>query len=299
MRTAISRVAIAVALLSFAFTCAFALPLSKPSVAYTERTWQMKDGLPEPTVQAFAQTADRYLWIGTTGGLLRFDGVRFVLYDRENTPAFTENNIFCLMVSRDNTLWIGTEGGGLIRYRDGAFRAFSSKDGLTNDFVRVVFQSDSGEIWVGTDNGLFRFSGEQIERVDNSENVPLLAVHAVTEDDRGGLWVGGSKLLRLQANEGVEYHLSGEASQNRVKSIAVTRDGTIWVGAVSGLHRMTHSETGDLFSKDARNQWNRRFLHETSDGTFWIGTIGHGIYEYRDQRFSRLRLQHYTQQHRR
>src|SRR5258708_6235247 len=100
--------------------------------AYAERTWGMQDGLPEQVVQAFAQTNDRYLWIGTTGGLLRFDGARFVLYNRENTPAFADNNIFCLMVSRDNTLWIGTEGGGLIRYRDGVFRAFSSTAGLPN-----------------------------------------------------------------------------------------------------------------------------------------------------------------------
>ena len=50
--------------------------------AYAERTWGMQDGLPEQVVQAFAQTHDRYLWIGTTGGLLRFDGARFVLYNR-------------------------------------------------------------------------------------------------------------------------------------------------------------------------------------------------------------------------
>src|ERR1700690_4653091 len=76
---------------------------------YTRRVWQTQDGLPENTVQAFAQTPDHYLWIGTTGGLLRFDGARFVLYNRENTPAFTENNIFSLTVARDDSLWIGTE----------------------------------------------------------------------------------------------------------------------------------------------------------------------------------------------
>jgi len=111
--------------------CASARILDTPSGAYVERTWQVQDGLPEQTVQAFAQTKDRYLWIGTTGGLLRFDGARFVLFDRDNTPAFTENNIFNLMVARDDTLWIATEGGGLIRYKDGVFRSFSAKDGLS------------------------------------------------------------------------------------------------------------------------------------------------------------------------
>ena len=44
---------------------------------YTQHVWQASDGLPEQTVQAFAQTHDGYLWIGTTGGLVRFDGAHF------------------------------------------------------------------------------------------------------------------------------------------------------------------------------------------------------------------------------
>src|SRR5256885_46210 len=67
-------------------------------LAFAERIWVMQDGLPEQVVQAFAQKNDRYLWIGTTGCFLRFDGARFFLYNRENTPAFTDNNIFCLTV---------------------------------------------------------------------------------------------------------------------------------------------------------------------------------------------------------
>ena len=81
-------------------------------LSYTQRLWQMQDGLPEQVEQAFAQTADRYLWIATTGGLVRFDGERFQTFNRENTPAFTENNVFCLIVSRDHALWIGMEGAG-------------------------------------------------------------------------------------------------------------------------------------------------------------------------------------------
>src|SRR5258708_2614813 len=188
VRVFVRRVAIAGSL-----TCANLFALDMPPATYVERTWQMQDGLPEQTVQAFAQTNDRYLWIGTTGGLLRFDGARLVLYDRDNTPAFTDNNVFSLTVASDDTLWIATEGGGLIRYKGGVFRSFSAKDGLLNDFVRAVYQDSKGQIWIGTDNGLFRFSGERIERVDNGDQIPAIAVHAIHEDREGRLWVGGSK----------------------------------------------------------------------------------------------------------
>src|SRR6266849_1352269 len=110
--------------LSFCVLSVGACALDEPPINYTSRTWQMQDGLPEQTVQAFAQTKNRYLWIGTTGGLLRFDGGRLLLFDRDNTPAFTDNNVFSLTVTSDDALWIATEGGGLIRYKDGVFRHF-------------------------------------------------------------------------------------------------------------------------------------------------------------------------------
>jgi ligand-binding sensor domain-containing protein/signal transduction histidine kinase len=252
--------------------------------SYTPRLWQMQDGLPEQVVQAFAQTADRYLWIGTTGGLVRFDGERFLTFDRENTPAFSDNKIFFLTVTRNNTLWIGMEGGGLIRYRDGVFHSFSSNAGLTNSFVRVVYEDSEGKMWVGTDSGLFLLSGERLDRVDNTATIPAVAVHAIHEDRRRRLWVGGSKLLRLAGNAAVEYSLGAEASQNRVKSITDTVDGTVWVGTISGLQRMAPQDAS--FKPVHEVKGTVRVMREMSDGTLWIGTIGRGVVTYRDNHFS-------------
>jgi ligand-binding sensor domain-containing protein len=132
---------------------------------YTRRVWQTQDGLPENTVQAFAQTPDHYLWIGTSGGLVRFDGAKFLAFDRGNTPEIHENSIFCLTVSREGSLWAGTDGGGLVRYKKGVFRAYSGTEGLTNGFVRAVYEDREGTLWVGTDDGLFRLSGEHFLRI--------------------------------------------------------------------------------------------------------------------------------------
>ena len=84
-----------------------------------------------------------------TGGLLRFDGSRFVTYERGNTPAFHENSVFSLMTARDGTLWIGTDGGGLVRMRDGHFRTIGAADGLLDGFVRATLEDETGAIWIG------------------------------------------------------------------------------------------------------------------------------------------------------
>ena len=87
--------------------------------SYSRRVWQTSEGLPEDYVHAFAQTPDGYLWIGTSGGLVRFDSVRFVVFNSGNEPAFQDDSIYTLRVARDGSLWAGTEGGGLVRYRGG------------------------------------------------------------------------------------------------------------------------------------------------------------------------------------
>ncbi len=267
--------------IALAMTLVCAVALAAAPQGYTRKLWQVQNGLPEQTVQAFAQTTDHYLWIGTTGGLLRFDGASFRLFDRVNTPQLMENSVFSLLASRDGSLWIGTEGGGLLRYRAGKFRHFGAADGLSDEFIRALFEDRDGTIWVGTDNGLLRFSRGRLVRVDGTGEIPAIAVHAIAQDRQGGLWVGGSSLLRIYHGQVRVYHLQGGGSLNRVKSILATRDGTIWVGTVSGLNEMRDAR----FEMRGRPHFEHipginqtvRVLRQTSDGSLWVGTIGQGI----------------------
>ncbi len=93
--------------------------------------------------------------------------------------------------------------------QNGKFRSYGAEDGLSDGFVRALYEDRGGTIWVGTDNGLLRFANGRLVRVDGIGNVPPLAVHAIAEDHRGGLWVGGSRLLRLDAGQVREYTLQG------------------------------------------------------------------------------------------
>lgn len=242
---------------------------------FTSRFWHVTDGLPSETVQTLAQTPDHYLWIGTTAGLLRFDGSSFVLFDRNNTPALKADSVFCLKVTSDGSLWIGSEGGGLTQYKDGSFHNYGPGDGLTNNVVRTVYRDAQGTLWVGTDEGLFVMNGERFRRVDNTPEVPSLAVHIITSDREGGLWAGGSALLRIDHGVAKVFTIRGRARTERIKSILQTKDGTIWVGTVSGLYRM--NSKGEFVPVQEIDR-TVRVLRQTSDGTLWIGTIGDGMY---------------------
>jgi signal transduction histidine kinase/ligand-binding sensor domain-containing protein len=256
---------------------------------YTRRVWQTADGLPENTVQAFAQTPDHYLWIGTIGGLVRFDGERFVVFNRENTPQIHDDSVFTLTVAKDGTLWSGTDGGGVFSYKDGRFRSYTEREGLANTFVRVIYQDRSGTVWVGTDAGLFRLNGDHFNEVDGHGEVPSLAVHAIYQDRDGRIWVGGSRLLMLDGDACREYFLGDGRSASRVKSIYETSDGTLWVGTVSGLERMRPGPHDDMqFHEVPEITSTVRVLREDREGTLWIGTIGTGLLRYGKGRFTRV-----------
>ncbi len=265
-----------------------------PFSSFARRAWFQQDGLPESTVQAFSIDREGYLWIGTTGGLVRFDGHKFIVFNRDSTPALPENSVFCLLSTSSGSLLIGTEGGGLVELRKGDFRHFAAPQGLTDGFVRSLLQDSQGRVWIGTDNGLFLLLQNhnqnlpgRIQRV-TGPGLEDFAVHAITEDRDHRIWVGGSKLLAFSGaadNWNIRsYLLPGVYSQNRVKSLLVTSDGTLWVGTVGGLVRLQHG----VFQAMPKIAATVRALTQTGDSRLLIGTIGDGLWGFKDGRLGRV-----------
>jgi ligand-binding sensor domain-containing protein/signal transduction histidine kinase len=245
---------------------------------YTRTLWRISEGLPEDTVQAIAESGEGVLWIGTTGGLTRFDGSHMEVPAR--AQQLLANSIFTLTFGRDGSLWAGTEGGGLLRLQSDGVKTYSTHEGLTDGFVRKVFEDGKGKLWVGTDDGLFEMDDAvagHLRRIDRGAIAPM-AVHSITEDHTGAIWVGGSRLIALEP-DGTEreFALQGAYSQTRVKSILETRDGRLWVGTVGGLQYLEDGK----FHTVAGIHTTVRTLLEASDGTLWIGTIGDGVWTLR------------------
>ena len=282
------------------------LSITAATPEYTKRLWRVQDGLSEGTVQALAQGQEGYLWVGTTGGLARFDGSKFSVL-REDVPKTQEGaqsrflipsegslpktlqtaSVFCILPGHDGSLWLGSEGSGLLHYVQGRIQAYGSPQGLTDGFVRSLLEDDTGRLWIGTDNGLFQKDGSRpgrIRRVDVLSSMRPLAVHAIAEDNEHRVWVGGSQLVVIDHGTVRSEKLPGAYSQNRVKSILQTTDGAVWVGTVGGLNRLEHRN----FVPVAGINGTVRVLRETADRTLWIGTIGHGLWTWRDGRLQRI-----------
>jgi ligand-binding sensor domain-containing protein len=80
---------------------------------YRFNVWTTENGLPQNSVRAILQTRDGYLWLATLDGLVRFDGVRFTIFNTMNSSGLKSNRIARLFEDDDGTLWVGTEDGGI------------------------------------------------------------------------------------------------------------------------------------------------------------------------------------------
>ncbi len=129
---------------------------------YSHDVWQVENGLPQDAVQAITQTKDGYLWLGTEQGLVRFDGARFTVFNRKNTPALKNSYTRALYADPDGTLWIGMASGGLIRLRDGKFESAMAGVEGPRSMINAIVRDGRGNLWIGTGAGLSQLHGDKL-----------------------------------------------------------------------------------------------------------------------------------------
>lgn len=252
---------------------------------WVARSWTLDEGLPQNSVNSVVQTAEGYLYLGTFGGLARFDGVDFdVLGPRQGLPA---SRITHLHAAGDGVLWVGTEDAGVFRSSgQRGFEAFPLAD-LPVGPVVAILEDREGSTWIGMSHGLLRFSAAGIRAWDEARGMPDDWVRALFEDSRGALWVGTeSGLLRRDGDRFVRVALP--AADLSVRSIIEDTHGALWVATASNLLR---SAGGGFEAVPAPPGYDGDFAAQLlvdDDGELWLG--GNAVYRRHEVGWEQLPL---------
>src|SRR5262249_33645048 len=102
--------------------------------------------------------------VATSDGLVRFDGVKFTVFNSGNAEGLASNRTHFLCEDDLGALWIGTEDGGIVRYYDGQFRTVLSIRDMPNKAVLGIYKDTDDGVLVLTNATLFHFS------IDGSDN---------------------------------------------------------------------------------------------------------------------------------
>ena len=147
--------------------------------------WTARDGL-SGVVSALAQTEDGFLWLGTTEGLYRFDGMTFEAYKPE-TGKFPATGIQTLEAAPDG-LWIGYLSGGVSVLKDGRLKNYSERDGLPISRVRSIVHTKDGKVWAATVGGVARLDGDRWHKVRADWKFKAKSARDLAVDPNGTLW---------------------------------------------------------------------------------------------------------------
>ena len=238
-----------------------------------QQVWLTENGLPQNTVHSVIQTSDGFIWIATEGGVARFDGISFMIFDRQNTPQLKTNDIRCLAEDQQGRLWIGT-ADGLVRFFNGEFRSFTQKDGLPADVIDSLYEDMHGNLWIGTASGLARIrDGDFASR----EIVTDKAVQSLFEDREGTFWIGTAGGLN-QVKDGKFFaNLFPENLGNSsVLAISQDRDGRRWFGTADGLIGFADGRFRTYSSVDGLPDNRITSLVALKESGLWVGTA-HGL----------------------
>ena len=285
--------AAAVCLLFSSVALAQATARRDPAQALTQYKidgWQTEQGLPLNTVQALLHTRDGYLWVGTGGGLARFDGVRFATFESPAVLQLVSRSIFGLFEDREGNLWIGYGGGAAI-YRDGTFRTVFDSAVTNGRRVWAFAQAPDGAIWAATENGLIRWKDGVTRRYGRAEGLPFDRLRALAFDRDGTLWLAttGGGLVSFAHHRFQSFTPDNGFPHLGVRGVLSDPEGGVWATTAGGGLAYVRDGTVRAFgTAEGLPTDQLTAIARDEQGSLWIGTWGAGLVRFRDGAFTSI-----------
>jgi len=229
------------------------------------------------------------LWLATSDGLVRFDGVHFTIFNKGTSAGINSNRFSCMAEDSAGVLWAGTEDGGLTSYKDGRFKSYTTKDGLPNDRVEAVRVEPGGRLTIATMWGLSSQTNEGLIHYTPKAGEP--PDYLGYRDTSGALWyLDDNSLQRVSGGARTSYSAPNGLSAADIRGvypgvndcIYEDRQRCIWIATVSkGLYRLK----GGMFTVYGE----RNGLHgplgpmcQDNKGNLWIGAAKGGLIRFKD-----------------
>lgn len=238
-------------------------------------------GLAQSTVTALAQDADGFVWVGTQGGLSRYDGQRFVSFRERpgDASSLQDNFVTALATDASGGLWIGTRSEYVSRLDlgDGKFRRYPLA-GTNIPQVEALLPA-AGATWIGTSAGLDRLDPGN-GRVTRVLALPAQAgdsgAQGLARDRRGDVWYANrAGLFRI----GADRRAVRIGPAQPLSALRIDRAGRTWVGGEGGLYLLRNGDSLQrVWPQTGAEASSRvRAIAEAPDGSLWLSIADAGL----------------------
>ena len=293
-------------------SCLKAMPTVLDKKSLLHRGWSVEAGLPQVSVSAMAQDEQGYIWLGTQGGLARFDGHQFTVFNTANTPQLLSNLITSLYLDSNKRLWVGTVNG-LSFYANDQFTAVDTSNiepGTITSFAELpdgrffiganqlyqwqqdqlqpvtehagpVFQlyQQQDTLWIGGQHGFASYQQQQYRWYPAPAAAEALQITDLAAHNNI-LFLGTNKgLYQWQQNRWLKLALPGAASTNRIELLHLDRQQQLWISTFDGLYQF---KSGQIVQVQQPGDASKPFswiesMLEDQHQNIWLGSRTHGV----------------------
>lgn len=273
---------------------------AQPLPGWHHTSWSRASAPPVGGGHSLAWSPDGYLWLGASGGLLRFDGVRFESVEGARVPALRSDRPGVFrpqIVDREGNLWVARPDGALLSYRDGAFRVVLEPNPSVGS---TITEDGTGRLWLfgGDSATVHLLRAGRAERVRFPAPAPDSGIVSVVGDTAGGVWVGTGTQGLWHIDEGGPRRQPSpvDRTPDEVRPLLQDRNGALWsigIGLDTGLHTLV----GDRWTRvvppiSGEGGVRGRSAVQDAEGAVWIATFGSGLLRWWNGRFEQFTEAH-------
>ena len=296
----------------FALVILFLSHLTFPQIHIQEKiqfNQVISDGsTPLNFIWCLFQDSRGFIWIGTSDGLTRYDGLKFKTFKNSliDTNSISSNTIRTIIEDKSGIIWVGTGGGGLNKYnyaKENFTRYVNNSNdstSISNNYIYSIIEDRSGAFWIGTDEGLNIFNREtekffQYKNIPgDSESLSSNVVTAVFEDSKSNLWIGtidgGLNKFDRTKKKFARYfndpNNPKSLSHDKITCICEDSFGNIWISTLGGgINKIVFKDDSVVF-KNFKHEPNSNTslcdndvasIYIDKNNVMWLGTWGGGL----------------------
>jgi ligand-binding sensor domain-containing protein len=291
------------------------------SQQYNFINYSIEEGLAQSQVRSICQDNNGYIWIGTLGGLSKFDGINFENfstndgllnnqinaiysdakgniwigtnggvslyngYEFKNYPfkdELAENSVLSIAEDRLGNIWFATDGGGVVYFNKEEFNYITMPNGAKNNYVRNIVSDSKGNVWLATRNGLARID-EDLNIHDILKGVN--ATQIIIEGDEVWCSTFGKGVLHIKEDTTITYSLNEGLISSHIRGFAKRKDGSYWFVSKLGVTKFQNGLITNFTTKDGLKDHNIKCAIEDVDGNLFLGTDGGGLIKFTNDDF--------------
>jgi ligand-binding sensor domain-containing protein/signal transduction histidine kinase len=250
-----------------------ALSSNKAISEFIRDRWDAGAGFPGGRVNAFAQTPDGYLWIATEKGLVRFDGLNFVLIEHSESTTVPFGPVLGLALDANGSLWIRLQGPTLlVRDRSGAFRSVTSDSSQVESDITAMCTGKNGELLItGLTKGILRDRNGKFVTSATRDELPTHVISMIELAD-GVDWLGTREQGLYSLNGQRVSRFVGELPDRKVNALLTLNGRDLWIGTDKGLVRWDRRGLSQVSSSQALQNVEIVTMARDRESNVWIGS---------------------------